>query len=177
MAKAAPAMINKADFPIFGIADKVWRKYPHLRGDCSGYLRQVARDAGVELPALLANNLVAYFAKAPGWINLGRDPARAAKLSAEGYFVVGGETEAGHGHVVVVVPGWSTTGHPMGYWGRLNGIGQTDASLSTAWVASGMWNNPITMRTHPHLAGAPSPLSQVLYFAYPVKALSKGHVK
>jgi hypothetical protein len=163
--------IVKSHYPVFATLDSVWSLYPNLRGDCSGYVKRVARDLGVIMSPGDANAIIVYLRTSPRWLQLGHDPVRAAQLAGQGYFVVGGEAEARHGHVVVVVPGWSVTGHPMGYWGMLNGIGAANASLSRAWVGDGMWNRPREMRIHPHKMGAPSPLDDVLYFALPLKTL------
>jgi len=164
------APVDKSKYPIFAVLDHIWAAYPKLHADCSGFLKKAAQDHGVPMSHGNANEIVAWLATAPGWLNLGKDPARAASLAAQGFFVAGGETETGHGHVVVVVPGWSATGHPMGYWGQLHGVGATNKSLSFAWMSSRTWDSPANLLKYPHKKGAPSPLDEVLYFAYPLQS-------
>lgn len=141
-------------YPIVSICAAILKANVHnCQADCSGYLKQVAAHLGVILPNLLANGIVDYLDAAADWTTLGNDAKRASELASEGYFVVAGLREGGHGHVVVVVPGWSPQGFPMGYWGSLRGaqFAGWNASLSAAW-------------THPDLA-------LVSYFAVEVAAL------
>lgn len=107
----------------------------HSRANCSGYLKQIAGRLGVTLPNLLANGLIAYLSKAPGWSVLGHNATQASVLAAKGYFVVAGLEENPNGHVVVVVPGKLIHGSPVGYWGSLRGeqFAGADKSLSWAW--------------------------------------------
>jgi hypothetical protein len=176
-------VVDKSQYPIFAILDKVWSMYPALRSDCSGYLKKVAQqpDLCIFLPDFQANGLVDWLAKQPGWLNLGNDAAKAASLAAQGYFVVAGKTEKTNGHVAIVVPGWSSSGSPggspMGYWGSLTGTGFANKSLSFAWMADNFWNSKTGERNFPHKIGAPSPLDQVLYFALYLPFLKKSVLK
>ena len=119
-----------------------------------------------------ANAIVAYLQKTPGWPQLGQDPAKAADLADKGYFVVAGKTETGHGHVAIVVPGWSSRGRPMAYWGRLKVGGRENASLSEAWMGEGFWDSAEGLKEFPHKKGTPAPLDQVIYFALPLATLN-----
>jgi hypothetical protein len=142
-------------YPIVAICAAILKANAHnCQADCSGYLKQVAAHLGVTLPNVLANGIVDYLDSAEGWTRLGNDAKQASQLASEGYFVVAGLKEGGHGHVVVVVPGWSPQGFPMGYWGSLRGakFAGWNASLSAAW-------------TRPDLA-------LVSYFAVEVAALT-----
>ena len=94
---------DKKKFPIFAVAEKDWAAH---KGDCSGYVRAVGADVGVQM-AGLANDLVDFWNQDPGWIKLGNDALKATLMSGQGYLVVGGKKEARHGHVVIVVPGES----------------------------------------------------------------------
>ena len=151
-------------FPIFKFAEKEWDAN---KSNCSGYIKAVAADLGIVL-AGQANDLIDFWTAHSPWINLGHDAKRASTLAASGYFVVAGEKDRPNGHVVLIVPGWSANGHPMGYWGRLNGIGMKNKSISLAWISDSMWNKPAVMKQHPHPKGTPSPLDNVLYFALPL---------
>ncbi len=125
-------VVDHSKFPIFAIAEKRW---PAHKDDCSGYVRAVAADCGLTLVGL-ANGLVDFWNEPQsGWEKL--DSAADAEAKSEaGYLVVAGKKEAGHGHVVIVVPGTSSHGDAMGYWGHLHGVGKEDASLSLAWKRS-----------------------------------------
>jgi len=124
----------------------------NCQANCSGYLKQVAAKLAVPLPDEQANELVDALATIAGWQQLGNDARSASDFAGQGYFVVAGLKEAGHGHVAVVVPGWAPQGFPMGYWGSLKGVASAGAnkSLTLAW-------------TRPDLA-------LVSYFALPMPA-------
>ena len=107
----APAAKPQSTFPIFGIAESRWDAH---KNDCSGFVRAVALAAGVPLGGL-ANTMVDNWNSDPSWTKLGNDPAKASQLAAQGYLVVAGKKEAGHGHVVVIVPGEGPHKTAMGY--------------------------------------------------------------
>jgi hypothetical protein len=126
---------------VITVANEVWLANLHnCRLDCSGYVKQVSAKLGVPLPNVLANGLIDYLTSSSGWLNLGHDAKRASQLSSQpasqGYFVVAGLKDSPNGHVVVLVPGWSPTGHPMGFWGSIGGskFAFENASLSKAWT-------------------------------------------
>jgi hypothetical protein len=173
LAPPAFAPVNKANYPIFKIADNVWNLKPWLRSDCSGYLKAVAQAAGVNFATGDANAIVGWLTNNPNWLNLGHDAAKAAALSAQGYLVVAGRTEPGHGHVALVVPGWAPQGAPMGYWGSLNGIPAANSSLTIAWISAENWNLPRNVKAVPHKPSDPAPLDLVLYFATPLASLAR----
>lgn len=124
-----PTQADGPAYPIVAIAERNWDAH---KSDCSGFVRAVAQAAGVPLGGL-ANHLVDYWNADPGWLKLGNDSRRASTLAAQGYLVVAGRKEAGHGHVVIIVPGRDTYGNAIGYWGRLGGVGFKDKGLNFAW--------------------------------------------
>jgi hypothetical protein len=159
-------------YPIFSYAEKEWDAH---KSDCSAYVKAVAADLGVVL-AGQANDLVDFWTTHAPWINLGHDAKRASDLAASGYLVVAGEKEKPNGHVVLIVPGWSANGHPMGYWGQLHRVGRKNTSISVAWIGDSMWNKPATLKKYPHDKNTPSPLDNVLFFALPLQQKLKASV-
>lgn len=101
-----------SNFPIFDIAEKNWDTN---KSNCSGYVKAVAADLGVIL-AGQANDLIDFWTAHAPWVNLGHDAKKASELAANGYLVFAGEKDRPNGHVVLIVPGWSANGYPMGYW-------------------------------------------------------------
>jgi hypothetical protein len=82
--------------------------------DCSGFLKAVAHRLGIGLTGQ-ANDIIATLRKT--WPQA-MDGASAAALAASGQLVIGGLEAAGHGHVVVVVPGPLEHGrYPHAYLG------------------------------------------------------------
>jgi hypothetical protein len=108
----------------------------NCQADCSGYLKQVAAKLGVALPNVQANGIIDYLSGSADWMQIGNDANRASQMAGEGSFVVAGLKEGGHGHVAIVVPGWSRQGFPMGYWGSLRGaeFAGANKSLTLAWT-------------------------------------------
>jgi hypothetical protein len=88
--------------------------------------------------------MMTWFQASPNWQNVGSDQKKASQMSAEGYLVVGGlaAPEPHNGHVVIIVPGWSSTNHPMGYWGSIAGLkfARANASISLAWTVDDLPN-------------------------------------
>ncbi len=76
----------------------------------------------------------------PGWTKLGNDPAKVGRVAARGYLMVAGKKEAGHRHVVAIVPGEGPHETAMGYWGRLDGVGFKTKELSCAWKRADLAN-------------------------------------
>jgi hypothetical protein len=129
-------MSDKLD-SIKTICASVWgANVENCKANCSGYLKQVASRLGVMLPDEQANGIVDFLSGAANWTHLGNDAKRASQFAGEGSFVVAGLKEAGHGHVVIVVPGWAPQGFPLGYWGSLRGVAfaGADQSLTLAWT-------------------------------------------
>jgi hypothetical protein len=156
--------IDQSKYPIFAFAEKEW---DDNKDNCSGYIKAVASDVGVVL-AGQANDLIDFWTSHDPWINLDHDARRASDLAAQGYLVVAGEKDKPNGHVVLIVPGWSANGHPMGYWGKLHGVGRKNASISLAWIPDSVWNSKAYMKKHPHDKGVASPLANTLFFALAV---------
>ena len=102
-----------------------------------------------------ANQLVDSWESDPAWINLGHDHLRASQMSEQGYLVVAGEKEEGHGHVVIIVPGQGSHGQAMGYRGRLGGIGDKNKGLNFAWRHSALENVEYFARPASALAAKP----------------------
>jgi hypothetical protein len=136
-------MADQTSVSIADVAASVWNaNIDDCRGNCSGYVKQVAAKLGVALPDAQANGLVDYLAAASGWSALGNDAKRASLLAAQGYFVIAGLKASGNGHVAVVVPGWAVQNAPLGYWGSLRGdqAAGADQSLTLAWTRADLAN-------------------------------------
>jgi hypothetical protein len=109
-------------------------------GDCSGFVRAVTSQLGVQLHGL-ANEIVDTIRDGDDWTPL-PDGIAAAQAAAAGKLVIGGlkGSEQGrpdpHGHVVVVVTGpLAHDAYPSAYWGRLGGTGDKDKTINWAWNA------------------------------------------
>lgn len=113
--------------PIVAACEAEWEAH---KADCSGFLKAVAHRLGIELTGQ-ANDIIATLRTS--WPRA-MDGASAAALAAGGQLVVGGLEAAGHGHVVVVVPGPLEHGkYPHAYWGRLNAVGAKDTGVNFSW--------------------------------------------
>ncbi len=137
---------------ILTVADKAFT--PSNKINCSGYVKDVAHLLGVYMPlGANANELVKYMQTDHFWTKLGNNDVEASKLAGQHYLVVAGWVNPnGHGHVVIIMPGWEN-GHPKGSWGSLHNAGDArlDASLSRTFTAH--------------------ELRDVQYFAIPVSSL------
>ena len=109
-------------------------------GDCSGFVRAVASQLGVQLHGL-ANEIVDTIRDGDDWTPL-PDGIAAAQAAAAGKLVIGGLKGSEqarpdpHGHVVVVVTGsLAHDAYPSAYWGRLGGTGDKDKTINWAWNA------------------------------------------
>jgi hypothetical protein len=109
-------------------------------GDCSGFVRAVASQLGVQLHGL-ANEIVDTIRDGDDWTPL-PDGIAAAQAAAAGKLVIGGLKGSEqarpdpHGHVVVVVTGpRAHDAYPSAYWGRLGGTGDKDKTINWAWNA------------------------------------------
>lgn len=111
-------------------------------GDCSGFVRAVSSQLGVQLHGL-ADEIVDTIRGGNGWRPL-RDGIAAAQSATAGKLVIGGlkgSEQANpdpHGHVVVVVAGPLDPTHkayPKAYWGRLGGGGAENQWTNYAWRA------------------------------------------
>ncbi len=102
--------------------------------NCSGYVKDVAKDLGIILTGQ-ANDIVDQIQKAP-WISI--KSGKEAKLKAElGMFVVAGLKAKPHGHVVIVVPGSLSHGkYPTAYWGSLGGVPKKKTTINWSWNKS-----------------------------------------
>ena len=72
-----------------------------------------------------------------------------------GYLVVAGKKEAGHGHVVIIVPGEGPHKTAMGYWGRLGGIGFKNKGLDFAWKRADLADVQYFAKPVPNLRAKP----------------------
>ena len=128
--------INQDAKKVIDVCEDEW---PANKGDCSGFVKDVAASLGVSLSGQ-ANDIVDQIA-GPGWTKL--TDGKAAKQAAdEGKFVVGGlkgsdqQTPSAHGHVVVVVAGpLAKDQYPTAYWGTLGGVGERSKTINWAWKA------------------------------------------
>jgi hypothetical protein len=108
--------------------------------DCSGFVRAVATQLGVDLEGQ-ADQIVDTIRYANGWTRL-PDGIAAAQNAAAGELVIAGLKGSEqakpdlHGHVVVVVAGPLADGqYPSAYWGRLGSGGRKDRTINWAWKA------------------------------------------
>lgn len=121
------------------ILDACEDEWPANKGDCSGFVKDVAAALGVSLSGQ-ANDIVDQISGAR-WTKLA--DGKAAKQSADdGNFVIGGlkgsdqHTPSAHGHVVVVVSGpLAKEQYPTAYWGTLGGVGERAKTINWAWKA------------------------------------------
>lgn len=128
--------INPDAKKIIDVCEDEW---PANKGDCSGFVIDVAAALGVSLSGL-ADDIVDLVV-GPGWTKL--TDGKAAKQAAdEGKFVIGGlkgndqQTPSAHGHVVVVVSGpLAKDQYPTAYWGTLGGAGEREKTINWAWKA------------------------------------------
>ena len=109
------------------------REWPRWKSDCSGFVHAVADDLGIALSGNANAMVDAMGVKASGWIDLGSDPALAISYANRGFFVVAGLKASGHGHVVVIVPTPAGSRYPVGYWGRLGGVGREKTGINWSW--------------------------------------------
>jgi hypothetical protein len=111
--------------------------------DCSGFVKAVMTELKLDsvvgsLPhSGLANDIVDAFSRSP-WHAI-ESAAIAERLAEdESKLVLGGRKEAGHGHVVIVVPGPLNRGkYPTAYWGSLDHPERSGkyATINWAWAA------------------------------------------
>ena len=119
---------NKKSDRIISLCEKYWDIY---QKDCSGYVKAIAKDLNIMVSGQ-ANDIVDQIQKSP-WILLSSGTEARAKAVA-GMFVVAGLKAAGHGHVVVVVPGpLSHNKYPTAYWGSLGGVGKKNTTINWSW--------------------------------------------
>jgi len=109
------------------------QEWPRWKNDCSGFVHAVADDLGIALSGNANAMVDAMGAKANGWIDLGSDPALAISYANRGFFVVAGLKAAGHGHVAVIVSTPPGSRYPVGYWGRLGGVGREKTGINWSW--------------------------------------------
>jgi len=109
---------------------------PRNQINCSGFVRDVALAVGEYMPAMQANEMVAYLAKAPSWEQLGNNDMLASQRAGQGYLVIAGTINPhGHGHVVIIVQGREGR-YASAYWGALgnaNGRGE-GKGIDHAWT-------------------------------------------
>ncbi len=101
------------------------------KADCSGFLKAVAADVGIELTGQ-ANAIIDTVGTAP-WVQLESDADCAVSYAGMGYLVVAGLKANPNGHVCVIVSGASKP-YPSAYWGRLNAVGKKNATINWAWT-------------------------------------------
>jgi hypothetical protein len=116
------------------IIDRCEAQFDAHSHDCSGFLKAVASDLGIELTGM-ADDIVDEIQAVP-WTVLA--DGVAAKAQADlGFFVVGGLKDTPHGHVVVVAQRPLAHGkYPTGYWGRLGATGMKNTTINWAWNAA-----------------------------------------
>src|SRR5688572_5077732 len=124
------------------ILESCKRHWPAQQGDCSGFVRAVAKDLGVTLNGL-ANDICKTI-QAPPWGQLGKGEMAsitAGASASEGKFVIAGLSAPSHGHVAVVVDlKTAGTARAMAYWGRLGSSGKQYAPITQSWTAADLKN-------------------------------------
>jgi hypothetical protein len=105
-------------------------RWDEWKSDCSGFLKAVASDLGIQLIGQ-ANDIIDAIS-GPPWTQLGTDAAKAVGSANLGYLVVAGLKATGHGHVAIIVPG-SSNPYPMGYWGRFGAAGRKNTTINWSW--------------------------------------------
>jgi hypothetical protein len=114
-------------YRVLAACEKWWN---HYQGDCSGFVKAVAKELGVTLTGM-ADDIVGEIQRPP-WIRL-NSAAQAAQQASLG-LVIAGLKATPNGHVVVVVPGPLAHGkYPTAYWGKLNGVGRKNSTINWAW--------------------------------------------
>lgn len=112
---------------VITLCEKHWQQY---RGDCSGFLKAVSGELDIPLDGQ-ANAIIDVLSGS--WQST-RDGAQAARLAAEGKFVIGGLKSMPNGHVVVAVAGPLNRGkYPSAYWGRLRSVGMKNETTNWSW--------------------------------------------
>jgi hypothetical protein len=120
------------------------KHWPDNQGDCSAFVRAVAKDLGFHLSGN-ANDIYGEIAKNP-WIQIGVGASASvtAGISAgEGKFVIAAEESQGHGHVAVVVDYRNAfDSYPqvdrnkaVAFWGKLNSVGKEFQRITLSWTA------------------------------------------
>jgi hypothetical protein len=117
------------------------------QGNCSGAVRIIAHEMGVELPDYDANHLIDYFNdSAQGWVAISAQDAQDAADSDR--LVVAGKKATPNGHVVVVMPGRMKASGGYQYTDRKTGKLQTAANHGTyprsCSTAKGGWPGGIS---------------------------------
>ena len=113
---------------IIELCEKHWEQH---KKNCSGYVKDIAKDLGVSLNGQ-ANNIVDQIQKAP-WKTI-KSGVEAKLYATNGMFVVAGLKDKPHGHVVIVVPGSLAHGkYPTAYWGSLGGVPKKNATINWSW--------------------------------------------
>jgi len=139
------------------VIDNCKNYWPAHKDDCSGFVKAVCAGLGVVMSNGLADDIVAYINDAAnGWElltdvtdaagNVTTRKEEVAKEAADaGQLVLCGMTsqELGeaHGHVAVIISAaliysnLNKNYYPVGYWGKLGGVGGEDQCLSYSFGA------------------------------------------
>jgi hypothetical protein len=96
------------------------QEFPKFWNDCAGFVKSVAAKCGV-LVTGNANVIVENHLSGRSNFIL-CDETGAEHQASAGNFVIGGLSESGHGHVVVVVRAQREHGHVFAYWGRFHAV-------------------------------------------------------
>lgn len=130
------------------------KHYENHQSNCSGFIRAVAKELLVLIPGITSNadGQVTFMKliNTPSFRHLGdgqKGELEAVRWASSGDFVICGMKSTDlqtnrpgrtvkHGHVAIVVGGWSPTKWPLAYWGSLGGSGGKNASLSKTFRAA-----------------------------------------
>ena len=104
------------------------------KADCSGFVKAVCRNAGVQLFGQ-ANQIITFLETSSVWENLGAAPGTATARANSGCIVIGGLQQKPNGHVVIVVKS-APLHYPVAYWGRLGAVGRKNTTINWSWDSS-----------------------------------------
>jgi len=120
------------------IKDLCEKYYDKWIYDCSGFLKAVAKDLGITLTGM-ANNIIDFMGSSPSWRSLGNDADAAVRMAGQRYLVVAGLKAAGHGHVVIIMPG-AAKPYPTAYWGSISHHPGRNKTINWAWTRADLAN-------------------------------------
>ena len=115
---------------IVEVCEKSWEAN---KGDCSGFVKTVAKQFSIELSGQANDIIDSISGKDTKWTKL-KDGKEAKNKAKEGFLVVAGLKDKPNGHVVIVVDGpLAKEKYPTAYWGKLDGVGKKKETLNYAW--------------------------------------------
>ncbi len=151
------------------VATVLSNAYSTQSNNCSGFFKAVAKDLGMNVPNVTADQLIDFISQGgPDWVLIGKGPqfgGQAATYAGQGYLVVAllkasehlpfkynPKTKLydiphpySHGHMSVVLPATTENGYPYVISGSIVKEGQSDGTRTFA--KSGEASMPPTFDT------------------------------